>query len=204
MAELIPMAYRVRMATRRRVRRWVLAGTLALTLAGMGVSGAFLDECRTASAVARLETSRQARSTLFGQADELVARRAILAERMGKLQRLSDDRVLVSLLQQLAARFSTNDCLEYMHIDTRSSAHKDGAADAPEGVYTVRLNGVTSTTQSLAELLTRLSAPARMPVTVMLEKSNRENLLDGQVIRFQINCEKTSTDKSKGAGNTAG
>jgi hypothetical protein len=202
MAELIPLEYRIRVTTRQRVRVWLFASGLAVALAGLALSYSGMAEHRTAVALSELENQTEARSMLIAKAEEVKAKRAAVADRMEKIQQLMDDHVLLGLLQQMSAGFSGNDCLEYIHIDARPTppATKDGtpATDVAPN-YIVRLTGATSNTQTLAELMTRLSTPAQMPVSVMLDKSFRDTLLDGQAVKFQITCE-----KGKAAANTAG
>lgn len=42
--------------------------------------------------------------------------------------------------------------------------------------------------------MTRLGQHTNPPINVVLEASHREPLLDGQVMRFQIVCEKTDSN----------
>ncbi len=126
MAELIPIDYRIRSAIKLRIRRWVLAGGLTLSLAALSISSALLAEHQTAKVADDRENTYHNRSALVAKSDELKAKRIHqrLLERMQKIQQLQDDRVLVALLQQVSNGFSSNDCLEYLHIDARGVAHK--------------------------------------------------------------------------------
>jgi hypothetical protein len=202
MAELIPLEYRVRVATRQRARLWAFVCGLAVAVAALPLSYSFAALHSTSVHVADLESQYQSRSLLTAKAEDVKAKRLAIADHMRKIQQLMDDHILLSLLQQMSSGFSGNDCLEYIHIDARGTppSNKDGTVDmdAPPN-YVVRLNGVTSNTQTLAELMARLSTPGQMPVSVMLDKSYRDTLLDGQAVKFQITCE-----KSKSPANDAG
>ena len=83
-----------------------------------------------------------------------------------------------------AGAFAASDCLEYVHIDAR------GGNAGEEGKFLVRITGITNNSTTLAELMTRLSKGKEPAVNVTLEMSRREPYLDGQVMRFQITCER--------------
>lgn len=187
MAELIPLEYRLRVAQRQHLGRWLVTGFLVLALAGVSLAYAFAWERRQSAAYESLLNEYKQKSTLITRSQELRAKRQSLADRMGKIQQLMDDKTLLALLRNISMGFSENDALEYIHVDARGTSKPN----ATEGqTYIVRLNGITTNSSTLAELMTRLSKQTVPPMNVQLEMSRRENMLDGQVMKFQIICEK--------------
>ncbi len=191
MAELIPFEYRLRVAQKRQISRWVSLGVLFTLLSTVSVTYAFLWEHKRAVEHDRVSLLAAAKQTLIIHSHELRDRRQQLAGRMEKIQELIDDKVLLSLLGNISDGFSTQDCLEYVSIDARiQDKNAPPNKPAPDPKYVVRITGITENSGTLAELMTRLGHQSGPPISVVLESSHREALLDGQVMRFQIICEK--------------
>ena len=189
MAELIPIEYRLRVATRKRLTAWILGCFVATLASGVALAYAFAWERQRTLTYESLREEHRAKSVLIAQSQELRNKRQNLASRMQKIQQLMDDRVLLALLRNISDGFSKNDCLEYVHIDARG-ATRTAAGDPAGDVYTVRVSGITANSATLAELMTRLTKQSNPPMNVVLEASRRDTFLDGQVMRFQIVCEK--------------
>ncbi len=99
----------------------------------------------------------------------------------------------------MPAAWPTKRC-SWKRFNNSAGSNGTTSTTGAEDQYSVRLSGMTNNTSTLAQLMARLGAPdSKMPVSVMLERSMRENVLDGQVVRFQVTCE-----KNKGAANSAG
>jgi hypothetical protein len=158
-------------------------------------------ERRQTAACNELAAAVQQNSMSIKKAEQLVATRQELANRMQKVEGLMEDKLLLSLLHNISEGFSSTDCLESINIDARVLvSHKkenQAAKDAPppEETYMVRISGITSNNATLADLVTRLSHQAAPAMNVVLESSKREQRLEGQVMRFQILCEKPRADK---------
>ena len=115
---------------------------------------------------------------------------------MAKIQELRDDTVLLSLLRGIAGSFSDDDCLETVKIDAHGAKPDSAPAPAPNASddrYAVHLSGITANSSTLAALMTRLTQQNNPAVNVVLENSHRDNVLDGQAMRFQIVCEKPTS-----------
>ena len=109
---------------------------------------------------------------------------------MQKIQKLMDDKTLLSLLHNISDGFSKKDCLQYINIDARADDKGNhNNAEPGDGHYIVHVTGITESSTTLAELMTRLGRHTDPPVNVVLQSSKREPLLDGQVVRFEILCE---------------
>ena len=197
MAELIPLHYRAKFVVRQRVRLWTLGGVVTLAMCAAAVVAAAVWSHAAAGEVARLDADYRQKATLIQASEQLQARRQALADRMRKIEGLKQDKTLLSLLRNVAAGFSELDCLEYIHVDARGTTKGTDAAalaaaatDSDTSHYIVRLSGITSTPATLADLMTRMGQGNNPPMQVQLEASKREGFLDGQVIRFQMACEK--------------
>jgi hypothetical protein len=148
----------------------------------------------------------QAQSAVLLQSQRVIANRQGLADKMQKIEELMDDKMLLALLKNVSDGFSGADCLEYINIDARGKSlpvptpktDKDGRPVAtpqqPE-TYVVRISGVTANSATLKDLVDRLSQRASPAMTVSLESSHRENMFDGQVMRFEIVCQKPHEQK---------
>jgi hypothetical protein len=190
MAELIPFEYRLRIVQRQRLGRWLGVAAIvgAVSLTAVGAAFAWSRQC--ASGLETLSTQYREKSALIVRSQLLRASRQNLANRMEKIQQLMDDRTLLSLLRNISSGFSAHDCLEYINIDARAEkdpAHAAGASG--KGFYVVHITGITESSASLADLMTRLGRNGSPPINVVLQSSKREPLLDGKVMRFEILCE---------------
>jgi hypothetical protein len=193
MAELIPLSYRLRIATRQRLTAWIIAGAAVVLLLGATLAYAFAWERQRTTECEALWIDHQGKSVLIAQSEALRAKREILAARMQKIQQLMDDRLLLALVRNISDGFSANDCLEYIQVDARGTT-RTGTTDSTAGdAYSVRISGITTNSSTLAELMTRLTQRSNPPMNVVLQSSHRDTLLDGQVMRFQIVCEKPDT-----------
>jgi hypothetical protein len=198
MAELIPTHYRVRLVVRQRVRRWISAGFVIVAICGAAVTAAAVWAHASAAEVARLQAQYRSQATLIEMSKSVQDRAAQLADRMKRIEGLRDDKTLLALLRNVSAGFSELDCLEYLHVDARGPAPKtsdaaaaaDAATDSDSSRFIVRMSGITSTTGTLADLMTRMGKTSDPRMQVQLESSKREAYLNGQVIRFQLSCEK--------------
>ena len=195
MAELIPLKYRVRVASRHRLERWIFWGILILAMCSASLLSTYAWQLRSSGELTDLRTQYKSRSALITRSQELRSKRLDLAQRMQKIQYLMDDRLLLALLNGISQGFSSGDCLEFIHIDAQSAStpanKKSPQPTDASNRYRVHITGITTNSTSLAELMTRLSKTAQPRMNVTLESSKRENFLDGQVMRFQIVCEHT-------------
>lgn len=192
MAELIPPEYRLRTAQKQHLEKWVMAGVVVLGLAAAGFGYTLAWEHKQQAAHKELAAQYLDKSALITRSQELRAKRQELANRMEKIQELRDDKVLLSLLGSIADSFSDQDCLETVKIDAHGVKADGGPATADDS-YAVHLSGITASSASLADLMTRLTKKHTPAINVVLENSHRDKLLDGQVMRFQILCEKPGT-----------
>jgi hypothetical protein len=193
MAELIPPEYRMRMAQRAHVVKWVFAGVAALAAAGGAIAYGAAWERGKAAEHAGLAAQFREKSVLITRSQELRGKRQELANRMSKIQELRDDKVLLSLLRNIAGSFSADDCLETVKIEAHGAkpdSAPNGAPAASDDAYAVHLSGITTNSTTLAALMTRLTQQNNPAINVVLENSHRDKMLDGQVMRFQILCEK--------------
>ena len=194
MAELIPSDYRLRVMQRQQITRWGMFAILAATLGLAGVGSACVWQRRCALENEALAAQYKEKSTLIVRSQDLRGRRQDLANRMQKIQKLMDDKTLLSLLSNISDGFSAKDCLDYISIDAR--AQKSGTpagGDGSEGRYVVHIVGITENSRTLADLMTRLGKNTEPPINVVLQSSKRESLLDGQVMHFEITCEQPET-----------
>jgi hypothetical protein len=191
MAELIPLDYRIHVARSRLIGRWVVVFALTVIICAGSVICAMTWKARKGADLARLNDEYNAKKTLIQRAKELRAGRLDLASRMEKIQQLMDDKTLLLLLHNISGSFSPNDCLQYISIDAHGRV-ADKKSDDPNR-FIVRLNGFTTNTSSLAELMTRLKKNPTPKMSVTPDSSRREGLMDGQVMRFQITCEKADS-----------
>jgi len=173
---------------------------LTALVAGGSLGYAYSWKQGKAAAYEALSRDFQEKSVLIQQSKELRARRLDLAARMQKMQELMDDRILLSLLRNISEGFSSSDCLEYVSIEAHATATSKDAKEANgEEKYSVRINGVTANDTSHADLLNRLTeigAKSNPPIVITPESLKREKCLDGQVMRFQILCEKPKPKNS--------
>jgi len=204
MAELIPLHYRLRVATRDRLHRWAFFTIITSAVCAAAVLSAYAWNLGSAGRLARLRGEHQAGSSLIVRSQELRSKRMDLANRMEKIQQIMDDRVLLTLLRNISDGFSENDAVEFIHIDAKNVTKTDAANGAaapatpnantdnrPEGQrFLVHITGITHNSTTLAQLMSRLSKSSDIRLNVILESSHRENYLDGQVMRFQITCER--------------
>jgi hypothetical protein len=199
MAELIPLEYRIQVIRGRLVGRWLTVGVLAALVSGGSVVSTLMWKQRQTAAYDALAAERQAKSVLIAQAKELRERRLDLAARMQKMQELQNDKVLLSLLRNISDGFSASDCLEFINVEAHGARTAGERRESDEKAYAVRINGITANDTSHADLLNRLTeigARSDPPITITPESLKRENLLDGQVMRFQILCERPKPKNS--------
>lgn len=190
MAELIPPEYRLRLAQRQHLAQWAVTGVVTLLLAGGAVAYGAVWQRGKAAEHADLATQFREKSVLITRSQDLRAKRQDLANRMQKIQQLRDDKVLLSLLRNIAGSFSSDDCLETVKIEAHGAKPDGAAAAAADDAYAVHLSGITTNSTTLAALMTRLTQQNTPAINVVLENSRRDKVLDGQVMRFQIICEK--------------
>jgi len=190
MAELIPIEYRLRVAQRQQLAKWAAVAALAAIVAAVGLSAVYGWERKCAYEHDYLNAQYRDKSALITRSEDLRSSRQDLANRMQKIQKLMDDKTLLSLLRNISQGFSQKDCLEYVNIDARADDNGNPTRTEPgEGRYIVRITGITENSTSLADLMTRLGKNANPPVNVVLQSSRREQVLDGQVMRFEIVCQ---------------
>jgi hypothetical protein len=188
------MEYRLRNAQRQHLAKWVTACVATLAFCGAALAYGVVWEKSKEREASLLAVQFREKSTLITRSQELRSKRQDLANRMEKIQELRDDKVLLALLRNVADSFSADDCLETVKIEAHG-AHTDGtpaAADSDDR-YAVHLSGITTNSTTLAALMTRLTRQDNPAINVVLENSHRDKLLDGQVMRFQILCEKPSS-----------
>ncbi|MEI8196945.1 MAG: hypothetical protein WCI73_13680 [Phycisphaerae bacterium] len=186
MAELIPTKYRLRVATKQRVERWVLLCLVVTAGCVATVLSAWAMEMRVRAQLADLVAQRTARTGLITRATELVSQREALAQRLATIQRLQDDRTVLAALSEVASHFSEHDRLEFIRV-SNDQANKDTAAH-PSGNASAQVRGITENASTMAELMTRLSHTTTASTNVVLETSRRGDFVDSQVMRFQLLC----------------
>lgn len=194
MAELIPKHYRLRVATKQRVERWVLVGLVVIAGCVATVLSTWAMDLRVRAQLADLVAQRSARASLISRATELVAQRAALAQRLETIQHLQDDRTVLTALSDVAARFSEHDRLEFIRVSNdqvNHQANKDSPV-RPNTNATAQVRGITENATTMAELMTRLSRTTPATTNVVLETSRREDFIDSQVMRFHLLCQRTA------------
>ncbi|MGN6368700.1 MAG: hypothetical protein ACTHN5_10595 [Phycisphaerae bacterium] len=189
MAELIPFSYRLRVMRRQQVRRWATVAAVAAVISLASVGASYVWERQCSAENEALAGQYREKSTLIARAQELRAKRRDLANRMEKIQTLMNDKTLLSLLNNISNGFSAKDCLDYINIDARAQKSDPAAKGESPRHYVVQITGITENSRTLADLMTRLGKNTEPPVNVVLQSSKRENLMDGQVMRFDITCE---------------
>jgi hypothetical protein len=192
MAELIPLDYRLRVMQNELASRWLSRGIFVAIASAAALTLSFTWFHKHAAEHEKLAAEFKAKSVLIVHAQELRTDRQNLANRMQKIQELMDDKVLLSLLKNISEGFTGKDSvIESLNIDARVQDPAPAAdKPAPDPRYVVRITGITKDSGTLAELMTRLGQRTDPPINVVLESSHREALLDGQVMRFQIVCDK--------------
>ena len=156
----------------------------------MSLAYAFLWSRQQSKAHDALEAQYQDKSNLIVKSQELRARRLELAGRMQQVQQLMDDKLLLSLLRNVSAEFGPSDCLEYVTFDARQRSKDDRTVS--KSPYKIRIVGVTANSTTLAELMTRLGQQSASTMNVVLQSSERQKMLDGQVMKFEISCEQAA------------
>jgi hypothetical protein len=199
MAELIPLDYRLGEMRRRLIGRWAAVAVVAALVAGGSLAWTYAWSQKQQVAFDERSHELQAKSVLIAQAKELRERRLDLAARMQKMQELMDDRVLLALLRNISDGFSSSDCLEFISVEAHNARPTGNEKSTDDKAYAVRISGVTANDTSHADLLNRLTeigAKSDPPIMITPESLKRENLMDGQVMRFQILCERPKTKNS--------
>ena len=194
MAEFIPLDYRMNIATRQRLGRWMVISTLVLACCVAALSSAYALERRSAAELQELKDQVQSRASLVSRSQMLQAKRQELADRMTKIQRLMNDRLLVSMLKDFAQGITANDRLEFIKIDLAPLTKPPESNKEPPVL--ARISGITSNSGTLAELMTRLTKQSNQQVEFRLQHSQRTAFLDGQVMRFELVCSKPQTPQS--------
>jgi hypothetical protein len=189
MAELIPMQYRLRTAQKQHLNKWVLIGVVAVGLSLASLTYAYMLQRRETSVLSAGKAQVQQKSIAISESRQVLGRRQALAIRMQKVEQLMDDRTLLALLRNISDGFAATDCLEYISIDAKPRAKEKETAPV-DGSYVVHIVGITASNTTLADLVTRLSKQTTPAMNVVLQSSHRETLQDGQVMRFEIQCEK--------------
>ncbi|HUO07365.1 MAG TPA: hypothetical protein VM008_03625 [Phycisphaerae bacterium] len=197
MAELIPFDYRIRTMRRQQIKRWSIAAAVAAVISLSGVGAVYMWQHRCVTEYQGIASQCKEKSALITRSQDLRSRRQDLANRMQKIQKLMDDRTLLSLLCDISNGFSARDSLDYINIDARAQKNDpSGNASDSDGHYIVHIVGITENSRTLADLMTRLGKSTQPPVNVVLQSSRRESYLDGQVMHFELTCEQP---ESKGS-----
>jgi Tfp pilus assembly protein PilN len=194
MAELIPLDYRIALASRARVGFWSLIGVGMIAIMGALVGVSYTQTRAAAQATEQVAAEVHDRSTLILESQKLKAKREALASRMRKIQSLMDDRVLLALLRNSATSFSSTEVLQSIHVHARDIDNKDQNADPNK--YSLTIRGLTASPATLAELMTRLGKDEVPPVTVALQSSRLLQVAAGKLQSFQITCDRANTTAS--------
>jgi hypothetical protein len=187
MAELIPLEYRVGVARRRLISRWITVGIIAAAIAASSVASTFVWKRQQAVRYADLARQYREAEVHIQQYSDLKARRDDLAQRMKRMEDLQSDQVLLSLLRNVSTGFSDSDCLEYICIDAYPGDKKSS-----DSRYSVRLRGITLDDTSHSRFLDRLTdigKKSQPPLRVPLGEKHLLLMLDGQVTSFDIICD---------------
>ena len=134
---------------------------------------------------------------------------------MKRIEGLRDDKTLLSLLRNVSrGGFSRElDCLEYLHVHgcprprppspsratppSATTAVANAATDSDPSHFIVRMSGITSTTASLADLMTRMGKVADPAMQIRLRNPpNVENFLAGQSHPLPTGLQKNPKEKS--------
>lgn len=195
MAELIPLDYRLRVLTRRRLERWCVWGALVVAVCAAAFFSTYALELRRERELAGLKAEQCSRAGLIARSQEVVATRQDLADRLAKIQRLRDDQVLQTLLFEIANAKAENDRLETIRMDT--GVGRTAPQTLADGSLVIaRVSGITQNSATLAELMRRLSQSARKPVEIRLENSHSDTCYNGNVMRMQLVWARPGTPKS--------
>src|SRR4051812_38372931 len=95
MAELIPLEYRVSVARKGLIRRWLIAGGIVTAAAIAGLTYTHLWERKQSQAYVEMQKSYDRTMALLKSARELQASREELAAKMARIERLQNDTVLL-------------------------------------------------------------------------------------------------------------
>jgi hypothetical protein len=187
MAELIPLEYRVAVARKILLGRWMVAGTLVVLLAVGGLAYTYMWKRHQADACAGVQREYQKAAVLLTEARQLQTSRDALAARMARIQRIESDAVLRSLLANVAAACSEDDCLKFIRVEAHPAEAK-----ADDAHFQVQINGFTVDDTSHSRLLDRLTDIGRRsqpPLKVNLGEKHLAPLRDGEVTSFDLTCE---------------
>ena len=190
MAELIPLEYRIEVARKRLIERWMIVGVLAAAVATAGLATAFAWQRERAQELAAEKVEFEKVSDLIKEARNIERKRQELAGQMQKLQGLRDDTVLMSLLKSVTESVSDSDCLSLIQIEAHTADKGRGKEES--AAYRVRLQGLTNNDSTHSKFLERLSENGKKthpPLSVPLGEKQLRLILDKEVTFFDITCE---------------
>jgi hypothetical protein len=184
MAELIPLEYRIHVARHRLISRWLTAGIVVAAIAATALVSIYLWNRRQSTQYARLEAQYRDSAIYIKQFNDLKTRRGNLADRMRNMEDLRTDQFLLTLLHNVSASFSDEDCLHYICVDAYPAEKKNA-----DSKYSVRVRGITIDDLSHSQLLDRLTdmgKKSKPPLRVPLGEKHLQSILNGNVTAFDI------------------
>lgn len=187
MAELIPLEYRVSVARRRLISRWVYAGAMVTLVCAGAVAYSYVWKRQTADALNAMQGQFQKNAVLLTEAQRLRASRDALANKMTRIERMQNDTVLLSLVKNVSSAFSDDDCLKYIRVDAHLGDFKSDNTK-----YQVQIRGITRDDSTHAELLDRLTAmgqKSQPPLKANLGEKHLVTVRNGEASFFDLTCE---------------
>jgi len=191
MAELIPLEYRVTIARKILIRRWIIAGVLTALTAFGGLTYTYMWKRQQTKAYTEMQRQYDKTTALLQLAKHMQEQRTELAAKMARIENLQHDTLLLQLLRGVSGGFSDSDCLKFIRID----AHLPSAR--PDDVkFQVQLRGYTVDDTTHANFLDRLTDIGRKstpPIKVNLGEKHRMPMVDSIVTAFDLTCDPLPT-----------
>jgi len=187
MAELIPLEYRVSVARKKLIRRWLFAGGVVVAAAVAGLVYTHLWERKQSQAYVEMQKTYDRTVALLRSARELQASRDALAAKMARIERLKNDSIVLTMVRNVSSAFGDNDCLKFIRVD----AHL-GDPKAEEQRYQVQIHGITKDSTTHTNLLDRLTDIGRKsnpPLKVNLGEKHTNKVNEVEVTFFDLTCE---------------
>jgi hypothetical protein len=200
MAELIPLEYRLATAQSECMRRWGFVLALTAVMAGAGLFTAYNGQRKCRLAFEEMKANYADRSMIKRESFRLIEQRKEIASRMSRIQKVQDDRTLLTLLASVTEQFSDNDVLEDIVLEVHG---RGGEERNPPGSFNVRVGAFTrsyDTWNELIDRLTKASAKSDPPMAIKPGSASDAKVLDGQVVKFQVSFDPPARVADASAG----
>lgn len=197
MAEMIPLEYRVSVARKSLIGRWITVGVLAVATAAAGVTYTYMWRKKQSDELTKTQAQYVISTALLKASRDVQASRDVLANKMIHMEQLQNDTLLLSLLKNVSLSFSDDDCVKFIRVDAHLADQK------PDDTrYQVRMYGITrddTTHSKLLDRLTEMGKTAQPPLKLNLGEKHKTPILDGEATFFDLTCDTPSiTATAKG------